>query len=37
VLIHADAGGKPIMVLVSQMGLRGYFGQPLVDIEPGSA
>ena len=37
VLIHAEAGGKLILVLVSQMSLRGYFGQPPDDIEPAPA
>jgi hypothetical protein len=37
VLIHAEASGKLILVLVSQMSLRRYFAQPPVDIEPAPA
>ena len=37
VLIHADAGGKLILVLMSQMSLRGYFGGPPSDVESAPA
>jgi hypothetical protein len=37
VLIHAEAGGKLILVLVSQMSLRGYFGGPPSDVESAPA
>jgi hypothetical protein len=34
VLIHAEAGGKLILVLVSHTGLGDYFALPTVDSEP---
>jgi hypothetical protein len=37
VLIRAEAGGKLILVLVSQMSLRGYLGEPPSDVESAPA